>query len=463
MKQLCVCIAMAAAAPAWAQSAPPPAVTAPQPVKQAVIVNPDWVRLPATDELASYYPHSASEPGNVNLECDVAADGHLTGCVVASEEPANQGFGKAALAMYRLFRMKPETRDGVPVGGGVVTIPLRFSDFGAAQPPTWVHPPTPEEQLSVWPKGAPDSGGEASVECTVTPKGQAKDCSVISETPARSGFGAAAVKLSPRFQLAPAQQGGHAYPLNVQVLLTISFTKPEPKQNGAEDFGGITALHNAPWHAAPTTAEMAAAWPSRAPASLGEAKVRVQCGFSPDTALTGCKLLSEDPPGFGFGAAAVRLTDRFRTRGAIMEDALLAKARIFLSFDFVNPKLAGQAPVWLDQPNWVSFIPADRMTELYPSAAADAGVKTGRGVVVCTVAADGSLTACQLDGEDPAGKGFGQAALAAITSFAVNPWTEDGRPVDGDRIRVPIRFVESEPVPPQEPAEAPAAAGKTSP
>ena len=460
MKRLWLLAALAAAVSARADPPADQAPPSPRADHRRVITNPDWVRVPTGEEFSSYYPSGAMTAalnGYVQLECDVTADGKLIGCVSVQEFPPGKGFGQAAVKMSRLFRMKPETRDGVSVGGGAVTIPIRFILETSVVPPQWLRLPTPDEIQSVWPAGAPSTGGVAKIDCLVTDKGQAQHCSFISETPENSGFAAAAIKLSPKFQLSPPTYTGDKHPTLADVQLTVAFVKPPPKQVGTEEFGAITQLHNAPWLAAPTTAEMAAAWPTAAPVGLDEVKVRVRCGFSPDTSLTGCELLSEDPPGNGLGAAAIKLTEKFRTRGALMEDSLLAQARIYLWFDFLNPKTAGAGPVWMTQPNWVSFIPEDRMTALYPAAAADAGIKTGRGVVDCTVSPSGALTDCTVSSEDPVGKGFGPAALAAITSFAVNPWSNEGRPHDGEKIRVPIRFVEAEPPPP------PAGQGATTP
>ena len=414
MERLLVLAAvLAVAVSARAQTPAPDATPSPPKDHRKVITNPSWTRLPSGAELESYFPKGVSTSALVKLECDVTMDGQVTGCVVTAEDPPGEGFGKAALKMAHLFRMKPKTEDGVPVGGAVVTIPLHFGISGANAPPQWAHTPTREEMLSVWPAGAPDAGGEATLRCVITPQGNAQSCSVVSESPERSGFGAAAVKLSPTFKFKTKAPNGDYIPIDEIVQLRIAFAKPAPKQNGASEFGDITSLHNAPWIAAPTTADMAAAWPNTAPPALAEVSVRVQCGFSPDTSLTGCRLLSEDPEGYGLGATALKLTEKFRTRGALMEDALLAKARIFLRFDFLNPAKLGPGPAWVDKPSWVSFIPEDRMTALYPTAAADAGIKTGRVVVACTVALDGTLANCALESEDPPGKGFGQAALAA--------------------------------------------------
>ena len=61
-----------------------------------------------------------------SLRCRVDASGALTDCSVTDETPTGEGFGEAALAMSPLFHMRPMTRDGVPVAGGRINIPIRF-------------------------------------------------------------------------------------------------------------------------------------------------------------------------------------------------------------------------------------------------------------------------------------------------------------------------------------------------
>ncbi len=454
MKLWGLLLAMGAAGPAWSQPSPAPA----HPV---VITNPDWLHKPGPDEFSKDWPTGARSSGDVAIECVVTANGDVSGCVVLWENPLDEGFGEAALKMSRSFRMRPETRDGTPVGGGSFATRIHFT-YDGVEPPKWVHRPSQMELQAVWPAGARDIGGQAVLDCTVTLTGKAVGCRVNSESPRGRGFGAAALKLAPQMLLVPTLDHGH--PVNGSALLTIDFTGAPAKQTGVAQYGAsLTALINAPWEKAPSAADVAAAWPKTAAPDLPEARVRLRCSFLEDSTLTACRVLSEEPGGQGFGGAALGLVAKFRTRGAFMDASVIDKARIVLPFQFTNPKLGGQSPDRITEFNWVRFIDSDRMTEIYPAAAADAKVKTGRGVVDCIVAVGGDLSACAIESEDPPGLGFGQSAITAMTAFTVNPWTDSGQPVDGAKVRVPIRFVEEEPEPGSATAGAPPSSPKRGP
>ena len=69
--------------------------------------------------------------------------------------------------------------------------------------PAWQKGPTPAEMNAVYPPAAAKANlaGSATVECTVDASGLLADCAVVGEAPAGSGFGAAAMALSPKFQM----------------------------------------------------------------------------------------------------------------------------------------------------------------------------------------------------------------------------------------------------------------------
>lgn len=107
----------------------PPAAPPPEPPRPSVISNPDWARRPSGDDIARYYPDRAlrlEAEGRATLSCTVNARGTLESCSITAEDPSDMGFGDAAMKLSKLFKMRPQTKDGQPVDGGSVRIPIRF-------------------------------------------------------------------------------------------------------------------------------------------------------------------------------------------------------------------------------------------------------------------------------------------------------------------------------------------------
>ena len=90
-------------------------------------------------------------------------------------------------------------------------------------------------------------------------------------------------------------------------------------------------------------------------------------------------------------------------------------------------------PKWLRRPN------GDDVARVYPQPALKHGV-SGTAIMTCVVTATGAMSQCELNDEHPSGMGFGDAALRLSPLFAMTRTTADGHPVQGGRVRIPMRF-----------------------
>ncbi|KRA63877.1 energy transducer TonB [Caulobacter sp. Root655] len=110
-----------------------------------------------------------------------------------------------------------------------------------------------------------------------------------------------------------------------------------------------------------------------------------------------------------------------------------------------NPPFAGDPPVEptvakvIRSPNWLKKPGASEFSRFYPESAMRREV-SGQATLACTVAANGALRDCVVAGETPAEEGFGNAAVKLSKYFRMSPQTENGQPVDGASVRIPIKF-----------------------
>ena len=94
----------------------------------AVAANPTWAAVPSASDFQASFPKTENGVNNVRvvLDCGVVAGGALTGCAVASENPAGAGYGAGALTLAPKFRVGLMTPAGVPTVGAHIQVPIRY-------------------------------------------------------------------------------------------------------------------------------------------------------------------------------------------------------------------------------------------------------------------------------------------------------------------------------------------------
>ncbi|MFI4974832.1 MAG: energy transducer TonB [Caulobacterales bacterium] len=410
-------------------------------VAAADVSDPVWVQAPDRTEWAKAYPAAAASAGvegQAHIKCSVTDTGLLSRCAVLDEAPMGQGFGAAALSLAPGMQMGPHFANGQPSAGKDVVVPVRFTPAlmhpGAiVTQPDWMKRPDPEDLAKWWPAAARGGGGQAKVSCVVTSRGLLDKCTVISESPANEGFGQAALLLTPSFLMRPMSIDG--LPVGgAEVNIPIHWIDGGPQEGVPE-----RVAQHLPWSQTPTAAQMAAAFPAQAVGHVASGHVVLNCHVIGDGVLKMCESSSEEPAHHGFASAAIALSKDFKV--AINPEVLRKVNNLYINlpFDFRDPSQP-VPPLEVVDPLWLRGVDPKAAGGIFPDAAAKAGLKTGIGVVVCEVAHDGTLANCAVDSEDPPGMGFGKTALAIAGVMQMNPWTQQGAPVDGAHVRIPIRL-----------------------
>jgi TonB family protein len=280
--------------------------------------------------------------------------------------------------------------------------------------PDWTRKPDTDDLQRFWPGGSLGLSGKARIRCIVTSRGTLDACKIVSEEPAGGGFGAAALLMAPLFAMKPMTVDGR--PLGgAEVFIPINFN------GGGTPFSGdqVRVANNLPWAIVPTAEDLATAFPAEAVGRAAAGRVVLRCRLTDLGGLKLCQIASEEPRGHGFAKAARDLAQMFRVADELRGSKELHGVYVDVPFDFHDPHLPSP-PMEVNDPEWLQGVDPATAGSLFPALAAKAGLKTGRAIVGCVVAHDGSLTGCAVSSEEPAGMGFGASALVIAGMMKMN-------------------------------------------
>ena len=110
------------------------------------ITTPRWTRTMTPEGMALAYPQAAVKAGVKTglgvVACVVDIRGELTDCQVRREDPVGLDFGAAAMEAAKLMAMNPWSKEGEPLDGLPIVLPVRFHwQEPAADAPSPTSPP----------------------------------------------------------------------------------------------------------------------------------------------------------------------------------------------------------------------------------------------------------------------------------------------------------------------------------
>ena len=319
---------------------------------------------------------------------------------------------------------------------------------------------------AIWPRDMTGSGvdGHVILNCVIDVHGLAESCKVVSETPAGKRLGRAALELRPTFKLKPAT-GADGQPTSATMAIRILYKAPSQDFDNQEfqraltrgkgGFGTLdippthnpiltrneAMLDNPVWATAATFDDLAAAYPAKGGGVEGYAAAHCRVERDGDRAgsLRDCQVIKESPAGHDFGKAALALAVKFRAEPATLA-AIPKREPLWVDIPMRLQPPAALAERTIAAPRWITGVDPKSAPKLFPPEAVAQGLTTGRGVARCTVATDGTLTACAPEAGDPDGLGFSEAAVRLAAGMKMNLWSGDGAPVEGAVVHIPIRL-----------------------
>ncbi len=175
------------------------------------------------------------------------------------------------------------------------------------------------------------------------------------------------------------------------------------------------------WVRRPSADDVTSVYPIGAQRLGLSGKAEMACQVDADGKLGDCKVVSEEPAGFGFGDATLRLARYFQVRPKSVPGGPEG-AQVTIPVRFVMANGATRWVTELESPAWISAPTFADVARAYPAkGAGSVGLVTLR----CRLSDDGAVRGpCDTLGEAPRYKDFAQSARALAPLFQIDPRSE---------------------------------------
>lgn len=148
-------------------------------------------------------------------------------------------------------------------------------------------------------------GGRVVLECPIGDDGRVS-CVVMEETPEGMAFGAAALRMSEDWRIAPRTRDG-VPTAGGRIRRTLVF-EPGPPPRVRNDLPSLSGIR---WEEQPSAADYARLYPREAWRRNLSGYVTLNCVVNESYGLD-CEVENESPYGVGFGDATLAIAEKFR-------------------------------------------------------------------------------------------------------------------------------------------------------
>lgn len=289
--------------------------------------------------------------------------------------------------------------------------------------PTFTASVPSDRMKAAYPKGATQTG-KAALDCVAGAGGRLLDCKVALEDPPGQGFGAAALSVVSYERIKPTDDSG-ASVVGRPLRTYLQFFAPGDA--------------NPDWVRKPTNQDIANVFPRKALKDGVEGKAVIGCEVTVEGFMQNCKVLSETPKDYDFGAAGLQIMPQLRMTPMMRGGKPVAGGAVQIPINWATPDQGSHfnsTPVVLDPP-WIRVPTQSAVDAAWPKAAA--GTPSGQAALRCFLGKTGQLRSCEVISETPRGKGFGRAAqdLSKLFQVSVAP---DDKGLRDYRVDIPFRF-----------------------